>query len=421
MRFNFKGQGGTVDFPTQGATGIEMKNFKADGASVSFDVLPAPQTAGFSGEMSGDSITGSFKQSGFEGTFSATRAAPAAEATKEDKGYPEEEVTFKNGDVTLAGTLSLPVGDGPYPAIVLITGSGPQNRDEELFGFKPFAILADELTKAGMAVLRYDDRGIGGSTAGAADDTSETFAGDAQAAMAYLQTRDDIDDAKIGLLGHSEGGIIAPLVAVETGEPAFLVLMAGPGIRGRELLVEQAVAVAASSGADEATVEQTRTRQSKVLDAVLSGEGLDEIRADLIKEVRASAEQLPAEQKQAFGDLDKWAETTVDSQLEMLKGPWMQFFLTHDPAETLAKVTVPVLALFGEKDAQVPPSVNVEPLKAALEKAGNKDVSVTIIPDANHLFQKAETGSPNEYAMLPKEFAPGFIDTIVEWVTERVK
>jgi pimeloyl-ACP methyl ester carboxylesterase len=419
-RFNFTADGGTVDFPTQGANGIEMENFQADGASFSFSVLPAPQTASFEGELQGDALSGKFMQAGYEGTFSATRGV-AQTATAEPKEYKEEEVTFKNGDVTLAGTLSLPNAAAPHPAMVLISGSGAQNRDEEIFGFKPFAILADELTKAGIAVLRYDDRGIGGSSKGTADDTSETFAGDVRAAMDYLATRQDIDAAKIGLLGHSEGGIIAPLVAVETGKPAFLVLFAGPGIAGSELLVEQAVAVAASGGMSDAEVERVRTQQQAVVDAVVSGEGLDELRADLIEQYRAAADKLPAQQKQALGDLDKWAEATVDTAFAQLQSPWMKFFLTHDPAATLEKVTVPVLAMFGEKDVQVPPEFNVEPLKAALEKAGNEDVSVTVIPDANHLFQAAKTGSPDEYTTLPKEFAPGVIDTIVGWVTERVK
>lgn len=417
-RFNFKGQGGTVDFPTQAAVGLPMQNFAMEGATVKFDVLPAPRTASFSGEINGLTLSGKFAQAGVEGTFSATRAAPTPAVAKD---YREEEVTFKNGDVTLAGTLSLPAGDGPHPAMVLISGSGAQTRDEELFGFKPFAILADALTKSGVAVLRYDDRGIGGSSAGAEGDTSETFAGDVSAAMSYLATRKDIDAAKIGLLGHSEGGIIAPMVAVETGKPAFLVLLAGPGISGRELLVEQVGAIARSGGADDATVQAQMDQEKRVLDAVLSGVGLEEMKAEFVKEVRAQAEQLPADQKQTLGDLDKWAEETVNAQLATLQGAWMQFFLTHDPAETLSKVTVPVLALFGEKDTQVPPSANVEPLKAALKKAGNQDVTVTIIPGANHLFQAAQTGSPNEYQTLPKEFAPGVVDAIVNWVTARVK
>jgi uncharacterized protein len=415
-RFNFKGAGGTVDFPTQGAVGLPMQNFTAGGSTVSFDVLPAPQTASFAGEMQGDSLNGTFKQSGFEGTFATVRAAAVA-----PHDYGGEEVTFTNGDVTLAGTLTLPEGSGPHPAVVLISGSGAQNRDEELFGFRPFAILAEELSEAGVAVLRYDDRGIGGSTTGTADDTSETYAGDVRAGIEFLKTRPEIDGERIGLLGHSEGAIIAPLVAVETGDPAFLILLAGSTIPGSELLVEQAVAVAAAGGTSAAELERIRIQQQAVVDAVVSGEGLEELRADLVKQYRVAADKLSAQQKQALGDLDKWAEATVNSAFAQLQSPWMRFFLTHDPATSLEKVTVPVLALFGEKDVQVPPQFNVDPVQAALAKAGNEDVAVKIIPGANHLFQAADTGGPNEYATLPKEFAPGVVDTIVDWLIERVK
>jgi pimeloyl-ACP methyl ester carboxylesterase len=415
-RFNIATDGGTVDFPTQGAVGLPMQNFKAEGAAVSFEVLPAPQTASFSGEAQGETLSGVFKQSGFEGTFSTTRGSAAAAPD-----YGGEDVTFKNGDVTLAGTLTLPEGEGPHPAVVLISGSGAQNRDEEIFGFRPFAILAEELSNAGIAVLRYDDRGIGGSSAGTADDTSETFAGDVEAAIAFLKTRPEIDGAKIGLMGHSEGGIIAPIVAVETGDPAFLILLAGSSIPGDDLLVEQAVAVNAANGASDAELASTREQQRAVVDAVVSGEGLEQLRADMVRQYREAAEKLPAQQKQALGDLDQRAEATVGAQFAQLESAWMKFFLTHDPAPTLEKVTVPVLALFGEKDVQVPPAANVDALKAALEKAGNEDVSVSVIPGANHLFQAADTGSPNEYTTLPKEFAPGVIETIVDWLNERVK
>ena len=420
-RLNFEGQGGTVDFPTQGATRIPMQNFSAQDGSVKFDVLPAPSTASFELKMQGDNLAGSFKQAGYEGTFSATRGVAAQATESAPKEYKEEEVTFKNGDVSLAGTLSLPDGDGPHPAIVLITGSGPQDRDETLFGFKPFAILADALTKSGVAVLRYDDRGVGGSSAGTQEDTSETFAGDVNAAVGFLKARKDIDAEKIGLLGHSEGGIIAPMVAVEQGGIDYIVMLAGPGIRGRELLVEQAAAVAKSSGADDAAVQKTRTEETRVLDAVLTGEGLDEIKSDMVKQVRAQADLLPDDQKKSLGDLDQWAQQTVEQQIGMMQGAWMKFFLTHDQAATLEKVTVPVLALFGEKDVQVPPASNVAPLEAAFAKGGNKDVTVKVIPSANHLFQEATTGSPNEYATLPKEFAPGVVDTITQWVTAQVK
>jgi hypothetical protein len=198
IKLNFKGQAGTIDIPAQGARDLRMENFVAQGNELKFEMLPKPSTATFEGKVEGDTISGSYEQSGYKGTFSATRQAAAEAPAPAAKPYKEEEVTFKNGQYTLAGTLSLPEDAGPHPAVVLISGSGPQNRDEELFGFKPFAILADALTRQGIAVLRYDDRGIGGSSTGTEADTSETYAADVSAAYDYLKTRSEIDPKKIG-------------------------------------------------------------------------------------------------------------------------------------------------------------------------------------------------------------------------------
>lgn len=423
ITLTFKGQGGTVDIPAQGARGLRMENFSLQGDQIKFEMLPKPQTATFSGTVQGDKMSGQYEQSGYKGSWSATRQAVSASPTASGaaKAYKEEDVTFKNGDYTLAGTLTLPQGAGPHPAVVLISGSGQQNRDEELFGFKPFAILADAFGNAGIAVLRYDDRGIGGSTTGTAEDTSETYAGDVGAAYDYLKTRDEIDPKQIGLLGHSEGGLIAPIVAVQKGDVAFLVLLAGPGVSGKDLLVQQVGAIAKSGGATEANVAQLEAQQKQVIDAVLSGQGLDQVEADLVAQFKAAAEKLPESQRQQIGDLDAWARQQVQSQIAALQSPWMTFFLTHDPAPVLEKVDAPVLALFGGKDVQVDAVTNEAAIKAALQKGGNQDVTTKVFPDANHLFQSAETGSPTEYATLKPEFAPGVLDTITSWVVAHTK
>ena len=423
---NISGQGGTVDFPSQSAADIRLENFSAQGNAVHFEVLPEPRTAVFDGKVEGDTMSGSFEQAGYKGTFSATRAAaaapPPAEASPvEAKEYREEEVTFKNGAITLAGTLTLPTGAGPHPAVVLISGSGGQNRDEELFGFKPFAILADHLTKQGIAVLRYDDRGIGGSTAGSEADTSETFATDVSAAVDYLKGRSEIDASQIGLLGHSEGGIIAPIVATTGREIAFLVLMAGTGVPGKELLPAQVGAIALAGGATEEEAKANVAEEERVIAAVLTGKGLEDVKSDLVKRFKAVAEQMPEDQRKALGDLDQWAVQVVEGELGVLGGPWMKFFLTHDPAAALEKVDAPVLALFGGKDTQVPAGLNETAIKAALAQGDNTDVTTKVFPEANHLFQAAKTGSPSEYAELKPEFVPGFLDTIGDWILERVK
>ncbi len=421
IRLDLSGQGGTIDFPSQGAKGIRLENFSAQGDAVHFEVLPKPRTAIFDGKVEGDSISGSFEQAGYKGTFSTTRAEPEPPAPVEAKEYREEEVTFTNEGITLAGTLTLPEGAGPHPAVVLISGSGAQNRDEEIFGFKPFAILADHLTKQGIAVLRYDDRGMGGSTTGTLDDTSETYASDVQAAVDYLKSRSEIAATQIGLLGHSEGGIIAPIVATQGKDIAFLVLMAGTGVPGKELLPAQVGAIAQAGGATEEETEAAVAQQERVIAAVLTGEGLEEVKAELVEQFKAAAEEMTEEQLKALGDLDEWTNEAVEGQLGQLAAPWMTFFLTHDPAATLEKVDAPVLALFGGKDTQVPAGMNETAMKAAFARGGNTDVTIQVFPDANHLFQAAGTGSPNEYTELESEFLPGFLDTISEWILAQVK
>lgn len=419
IKLNLQGQGGTIDIPAQNVKGITVDNLAVQGDQVSFQMLPKPQTATYTGTVKGDTMSGEFEQAGYEGTWSAARQV--ATASPAPKSYKDEEVTFANGEYTLAGTLSIPQGSGPHPAVILISGSGAQNRDEEVFGFRPFAILADALANKGIAVLRYDDRGVGGSTMGGADDTSETFAGDVSAAFEYLKTRKEIDPKQIGLLGHSEGGVIAPMVAVEETDVAFVVLLAGTGVPGKDVLIEQAEAVLRASGADEGTVEHKMELQRRVIDAVVTGQGLDSLRADFVQEFKSAAEQMPEDQRKQLGDIDEWAEKNVTAQIAAMQGAWMQFFLTHDPAPVLEKVDAPVLALFGGKDVQVVAATNEPAMKAALVKGGNKDATTKVFPDANHLFQAAQTGGPEEYASLPPEFDPAVLDTITGWIAEHTK
>jgi pimeloyl-ACP methyl ester carboxylesterase len=410
---------GTVDFPQQNALSLPLEKASQQGNQVHFEALPAPRTAVFDGQMAGaDKIEGTFSQAGFTGTFTLTRKEAA---TPEAVPYREEEVKFSNGDVALAGTLTLPQETGTYPAVVLITGSGPENRDEEIFGFKIFRVLADHLTRNGIAVLRYDDRGVGGSSAGTDADTSETYAGDVAAAVQYLKGRPDIDPKQIGLLGHSEGGIIAPMVAVRSPDVAFVILMSGPGVPGSRIIEEQARLINQASGLSPAEVKEKADLQKRVIDAALTGQGWDAVRADLLAEFKTAAAAMPEDQRKALGDIDTWAAKSVDAQISALQGPWMQFFLAHDPAPVLEQVKAPVLALFGGLDLQVPAEENRAAIVKALESGGNKDVTVKVFPDANHLFQKAVTGSPTEYATLKPEFVPGFLDTISDWILARTK
>jgi uncharacterized protein len=405
---------GTVDFPQQNALGLPLQKAGQQGSTVHFEVLPAPRTAVFDGELVGpDQIQGAFSQAGVSGDFTLIRKQVA---TPETVPYREEEVKFSNGDVTLAGTLTLPAGAGPYPAVVLITGSGPENRDEEIFGFKIFRVIADALTRQGIAVLRYDDRGVGGSSAGTSVDTSETFAGDVTAAVQYLKGRPEINPKQIGLLGHSEGGIIAPIVAVSSPDVSFIILMSGPGVPGSRIIEEQARLISEASGTSSADLQAQAALQKRSIDAALTGQGWDAVKADLIAWFKKAAAAMPESERQALGDIDAWAEKSVEAQISALQSPWMQFFLAHDPAPVLEQVKVPVLALFGGLDLQVPAEENRDAIVKALEKGGNKDVTIKVFPDANHLYQAAKTGSPSEYATLKPEFTPGFLDTISKWI-----
>jgi hypothetical protein len=410
---------GTVDFPQQKALGLPLQMVSQQGKKVHFEVLPAPRTAVFDGELvDPDHIQGAFSQAGVTGDFSLIRKQVAA---PEAVPYREEEVKFTNRGATLAGTLTLPQGEGPHPAVVLISGSGPQNRDEEVLGFKIFRAIADHLTRQGITVLRYDDRGVGGSSAGTTSDTSETFAGDVAAAVQYLKGRPEVNPKEIGLLGHSEGGIIAPMVAVSSPDVAYVILMSGPGVPGSRIIVEQARLISEASGTSTADLKEQAALQKRSIDAALTGQGWDEVKADLIAYFKKAAAAMPESQRKALGDVDAWAAKSVEAQIALMQSPWMQFFLAHDPATVLEKVQVPVLALFGGLDLQVPAEENRAAIEKALERGGNKDVTIKVFPDANHLYQAAKTGSPAEYAMLKPEFTPGFLDTISEWILAHTK
>ncbi len=313
--------------------------------------------------------------------------------------YDERPVSFvvQPGGHVMAGTLSLPRGEGKYGAVVMVTGSGPQDRDETLFAHKPFAVIADALTRAGIGVLRYDDRGVNGSAMPRGqrlqDATTLHFADDAQAAVEFLAKREEIDAGRIGIIGHSEGALIAPIVASRSKDVAFIVLLAGPGVTGREILTTQSVAIARASGAGaEALVKIEATH--RVLMDILSDPASKE--DAILPAIRALTEvMLP-----------------LDSR-------WLREFLVLDPAVYLRQVRVPVLALNGSLDTQVPAEQNLAAVAAALEQAGNKDVTTAALPGLNHLFQTSMTGSPTEYALIEETFAPAALEKVVEWVRQR--
>jgi hypothetical protein len=414
---------GTIDVPAQGAAGIPLHDITVASDALRFEMLSGPQLAAFDGQVQPDgSIRGAFTQSGFEGTFELAR--PQEPTTAEPLPYVEQEVTFQNGDITLAGTLTLPEGDGPFPALILLSGSGQQDRDESLSlapGYRPFREIGDTLTRQGVAVLRYDDRGIGGSTAGdLAAVTSADFADDAEAAFNFLQGRADIDGQQIGFLGHSEGGILAPMVAARNPDVAFVISMAGSAVDGYDVVLKQVERLALARGESAADVAAAVAWQKEILDLTKSQDwtALDAAMGEI---AQAQIAALTEEQKAAMGDVNAVAQQQLAAQMQSLQSPWYQFFLSHDPAQDWAQVTAPVLGIFGGNDTQVDAEQNSTALQAALESAGNADVTIQVLPTANHLFQDATTGGVDEYATLPPQLMPEFLEAISQWLLARVQ
>jgi uncharacterized protein len=413
---------GTIDVPAQGAAGIPLHDITVTGDAVRFEMLSGAQLAVFDGQAQADgSIRGAFTQSGFEGTFELAR--PQEPTAVEPLPYVEEDVTFLNDDVLLAGTLTLPPGDGPFPALILLSGSGQQDRDEALPivpGYRPFREIADTLTRQGIAVLRYDDRGVGGSSGDPTMATSADFADDAEAAFNFLQGRADIDGQQIGLLGHSEGGILAAMLAARNPDVAFVISMAGTAVDGYETIVKQVERLSLAAGASPAEAAAAVEQQRAALDLVVAQDwdGLEAMVSSIVQEQIAA---MPAEQLAALGGKDALVQQQIAAQLQALQSPWYQFFLSHDPAQDLAQVTAPVLGIFGGNDTQVDAEQNSAALQAALERAGNPDATIQVLPTANHLFQDATTGGVDEYSLLPPQLMPEFLQAISQWLLARVQ
>ena len=332
--------------------------------------------------------------------------------------YKEEVVRYTNEQAgfDLEGTLTLPDAPGPHPVVVLISGSGPQDRNEELMGHKPFLVLSDYLTRQGIAVLRYDDRGVGESGGDFASATSSDFATDALAGVNYLKGREDIRGDAIGLVGHSEGGLVAPMVAVESPDVAFIVLLAGPGLPGKDILVLQGEEIGRASGMFESSIEKISEINSRLFQVIVDNEGSADLEEKLQQELQEFRKGMSASDIQMLG-----LNPAQDEQMiRRLTSPWMQQFMAYDPRPTLEKVRVPVLSLIGEKDLQVPSEPNSEAIEAALKAGGNADYTIKTLPGLNHLYQTANTGAPAEYAQLSETFSENAMAIIAEWIKERV-
>jgi pimeloyl-ACP methyl ester carboxylesterase len=315
-------------------------------------------------------------------------------------------VCFRNADakVDLAGTLSMPKGPGPFPAVVLISGTGHNTRDESVWGHKVFLVLADALNRHGVAVLRYDKRGVGGSTGNYDAATTADFAADADAAVTWLRKQPRIDAHRVGVLGHSEGGIIAPFVAARDKHVAFVVMLAGPGIRGDRLFVLQSAMTAKTYGAPDAYIAKREAFDRKLYDAIIA--------APSAKIARKRADAIVAK-----GVADKIVDANeADNLAADATRPWERYFLAYDPAPALRKLAVPVLALNGSLDVQVPAKTNLAAVREALKH--NRRATVIELQGMNHLLQDAKTGAPTEYNGIEETMSPAALKAITDWVAE---
>jgi uncharacterized protein len=416
------GYSATMDSPDQEAKGIPA-------TSVSFgqSVLKIENTKinfQFEGTLNKDNvIVGKFIQGGQTYPLEMSRtpfgAAARPQEPKPPFPYYSEDIKFVNerDKIELAGTLTLPRNVGMYPVVVMITGSGPQNRNEELLGHKPFLVIADFLTRNGFGVLRVDDRGVAESKGDFKTATTLDFSYDVEAAVKYLKTRKEINKKKIGLIGHSEGGMIAPMVAARSRDIAFIVLLAGPGIPGDKLLLLQAELIGRASGVPEAALKQQLDINRGAFEIVKSSTDPAVVKDRLsVYLKKAYSDALGPEKPAGYNGDD-----AIRGPLSELSSVWMQYFILLDPAVFLSRVKCPVLALNGGNDLQVPPKEDLAGISSSLLKAGNKKVTTIELPKLNHLFQESATGLPADYGKIEQTFSPAALAQVLQWMKNIVR
>lgn len=407
---------GTWDSPDQGANGLLIDKIEVNDSSVELQMREAQIL--FTGKIVSDSLMqGTFKQSFFSFPLELrkkayTRNRPQTPVPPFPYSAEEVLLSIPERDMQLAGTLTLPQGKGNYPAVVLVTGSGPQNRNEEIFGHKPFEVIADYLTRQGYAVFRYDDRGVGQSTGDYASATMLDLVEDALSGWRYLKTRKEIDPRKIGILGHSEGGAIAFRAAAGNPEVAFVISLAGGALQGDSVLMMQNRQLLLDQNFGEAVTDNYCRGLRKVLDIKISTDK-QTLKKDSLKLVQClsddkSIDLIPALKSNLFSVLFQ-------------DNPWLDFFLSYRPAEDIAKVRCPVLALNGKKDKQVDADANLNLIREVLEENGNRNCVVIKYENLNHLFQECITGQITEYNQIEQTVSPKVLNDIGNWLDQTVK
>lgn len=417
------GYSSTMDSPYQGAMDIPVTNTTFENSKIKFEVNNAKIE--YSGKLSENKIVGTFKQNGQEFPMDLSRKALEKETLKRPqepaKPYPyySEDITFQNtkANISLSGTLTFPKKEGNFPVVILISGSGPQNRDEELLGHKPFLIISDHLTKNGIGVFRYDNRGVGQSTGDFKMATTADFSMDVESAITYLQTRKEINKNKIGLIGHSEGALIASIVASKSKDISFIVSLAGTGIQGDKLLLLQQELISRAKGIPEADIKKSLETNTKLFEIIAKSNDNQKLKTDVTNLI----DKMLKNDSNAKIPNGITKDKFIQMRVNQISNPWLQYFIKFNPAKVLKKIQCPVLALNGEKDLQVPPKENLTAISNALKKGGNKKVTTKVFPHLNHLFQKCKTGLPSEYATIEQTFSPIALTEITNWILNQVK
>ena len=416
------------DSVTEGRTGIPVSDWSIENGELVFEVDSIRLT--YDGKLNADGTVaeGIWSQGGREFPLTLDRKETEFENKNSWENrpqrpvapfpYTETEVTFENktDKITLAGTLTIPKAGSRHAAAILISGSGPQDRDESIMGHKPFMVIADYLSRNGIAVLRYDDRGTAKSTGDHGSATTEDFARDASAAVEFLKNHSAIDASRIGLAGHSEGGLIAPMVVGLRDDVAFVVLMAGTGIDGKRIVVSQSEAMSLAEGESEKDARIAGVVSGKLVDLAIA-KNLDD-REELKKLVDLAMSTIPESEQE---EKESLVRASINAGSTQMQTPWMRFFLTYDPAPALEKITCPVLAIIGSNDKQVLPSINMPAIKSALERGGNDKYEMVELEGLNHLFQKSETGAVSEYASIEETFNPEALKRIGDWISRVTK
>lgn len=419
------GWSAVIDIPLQNIAELPVKRVRFDEEihfTIQLEAEGAPPPAVFTLKRTGaETAEGTFSQAGSTFLVELSRITdpnetvelPRPQMPKPPFPYTEREVTYTSpvDGVTLAGTLTIPEGDGPHPAVLMLTGSGPQDRDETIMGHKPFLVIADHLSRRGVAVLRVDDRGVGGSGGDTMQTTAEVNVKDAIAGVEFLKSQPKVDASEIGLIGHSEGAWIAPIAASRSKDVSYLVLLAAPGVSGRELILMQRDAVRAAVGVPPDQRQREREKHMELLDAIERGAS-DEVIADALR-------TLARLERGQASDVEEYAERITQAQTPMVTSVWFRDVLSLDSRPALRTLNIPVLVLTGELDLQVPPDENMPQIRGALDTAGNTKSKLVTMPGLNHLLQRARQGLPGEYVMIQQTISPDVLAMMTEWIQER--